>query len=166
MKEYEIKLMNGKNLKTRLNDNERYLENTYKKAKVKEENGAKELYSYETKVARITKNGEFIRKWDGYSNTTLKHVNIFRLENGMKTINKKEWMEIPVNKSHKQRWVYVVTIKNKKEIYEESQILSAVNKISKRIEYRSILEWAKYVEKYNEETYWETVKGTIEHKKI
>ena len=51
------------------------------------------LKSYYTDVAEI-RNGEFIKKWAGYSNTTLKHINAFRNHFGFDTISKREWIEM------------------------------------------------------------------------
>lgn len=50
----------------------------YGKAKVIEtDNGEKVLQSYETFVCRITAAGRFVRMWEGYSATTMRHVNSF-----------------------------------------------------------------------------------------
>ena len=50
----------------------------YGKAKViEEDNGEKVLQSYNTRVCRITSNGEFVRMCGGSSVTTLRHVNSF-----------------------------------------------------------------------------------------
>lgn len=50
----------------------------YGKAKViKDENGEIFLQSYNTLVCYINKNGEIKRLWDGYSATTMKHINDF-----------------------------------------------------------------------------------------
>ena len=50
----------------------------YGKAKVIEtENGEKVLQSYNTEVCKISCNGEFVRMWEGYSTTTMRHVNSF-----------------------------------------------------------------------------------------
>lgn len=51
------------------------------------------LRSYYTDVCEV-RNGEFIRRWEGYSNTTLKHINIFRAFAGFKMIGKREWIEL------------------------------------------------------------------------
>lgn len=51
------------------------------------------LKSYYTEVAEI-RNGEFIKLWNGYSNTTLKHINAFRNYYGMRTISKREFIEM------------------------------------------------------------------------
>ena len=50
----------------------------YGKARIIEDvNGEIFLRSYDTLVAYINKAGEFIRLWDGYSVTTMNHVNDF-----------------------------------------------------------------------------------------
>lgn len=57
------------------------------------------LKSYQEIVCAITPIGNFIRFWDGYSVTTLNHVNDFRENHGMEKLNKKDWKSIEVNKS-------------------------------------------------------------------
>lgn len=49
------------------------------------------LISYSTQVCKINHKGEFIKLWNGYSNTTMRHINSFRLMNGMDKISKSEW---------------------------------------------------------------------------
>ena len=49
----------------------------YGKAKVIEHNGEKFLQSYNTIVCKIDKNGKFVKMWDGYSTTTMTHINSF-----------------------------------------------------------------------------------------
>lgn len=44
---------------------------------IEKDNGEKVLLSYGTEVCKITKSGEFVRLWDGYSATTMRHVNSF-----------------------------------------------------------------------------------------
>lgn len=61
----------------------------YGKAKIIEyENGDVELLSYNTVVCRIH-NGSFQRVWNGYSATTMRHINAFltfyKIEGGGKT---------------------------------------------------------------------------------
>lgn len=51
------------------------------------------LKSYYTEVAEI-RNGEFIKLWEGYSVTTHKHINAFRNHYGMRTISKRELIEM------------------------------------------------------------------------
>lgn len=52
------------------------------------------LQSYYTKVA-IIRNGKFYKTWNGYSVTTLKHINAFRVWAGFKALSKREWIELP-----------------------------------------------------------------------
>lgn len=136
MKEYTLHLMDGKEIKTHLKEGEEYINGTYKRAKIAEKNGVKDLYSYETRVARITKSGEFIRIWDGYSQTTMKHVNEFRRMNGMNSLSAKEWKALPVNKSSKKKWVFQLETYDKKGKvksmfqYELHQVNTAINKAS------------------------------------
>lgn len=49
----------------------------YGKAKVIENNGENFLQSYNTIVCKIDKNGKFVKMWDGYSATTMAHINSF-----------------------------------------------------------------------------------------
>lgn len=58
--------------------------------------GRRDLCSYSTIVCSLLKNGEFVRKWDGYSATTMRHINYFRKRYCLETINKKEWMLMSV----------------------------------------------------------------------
>jgi hypothetical protein len=69
----------------------------YGKARVIEkDNGEKVLLSYNTEVCKITPDGAFVRLWDGYSATTMRHVNsfleLFNIDGG----GKKWWDNIPV----------------------------------------------------------------------
>ena len=52
------------------------------------------LQSYYTKVA-IYRNGEFFKTWNGYSVTTLKHINAFRKWINLPALSKREWIELP-----------------------------------------------------------------------
>lgn len=55
------------------------------------------LRSYYTDVCRYNlKTGEFIRLWEGFSVTTLKHINIFRRFLALNTLSKREWIELEV----------------------------------------------------------------------
>lgn len=71
----------------------------YGKAKVNVyDGGTKELVSYGTKVCKIGKNGTIKRLWNGYSMTTLRHVNEFLAQNGIdKKLTKKDWMAMEVS---------------------------------------------------------------------
>ena len=72
----------------------------YGKAKVNTyDKGTKELVSYGTKVVRLGKDGTIKRLWDGYSMTTLRHVNEFLAQNGSdKKLTKKDWLAMEVVK--------------------------------------------------------------------
>lgn len=68
----------------------------YKKAYVLKDGNNLFLRSYNTIVCGIV-NGKFLRYWDGYSSTTMKHVNDFRVQNGLTSLRKRDWDEIPVS---------------------------------------------------------------------
>lgn len=70
----------------------------YGKAKVIEKtNGDVELQSYDTIVARISK-GKLQRLWDGYSSTTMRHVNSFCTKYGVDSGGKSWWKSLEVTK--------------------------------------------------------------------
>lgn len=72
----------------------------YRKAKVIEkDNGEKVLQSYNTEVCKISSNGEFVRLWDGYSVTTMRHVNSFLSFFGMSGGGKSWWKAQNVRKA-------------------------------------------------------------------
>lgn len=53
------------------------------------------LKSYDTIVASIPKTNKYlIKHWDGYSVTTMKHINDFCRFYGVPTVNKKTWCEM------------------------------------------------------------------------
>lgn len=62
----------------------------YGKARVIEDGDTYTLISYTTAVARI-QGGRFARLWDGYSATTMRHINSFRNTYGFESIPKKVW---------------------------------------------------------------------------
>ncbi len=50
----------------------------YSKAKVIiKDNGETVLQSYNTEVCKVDSAGKFVRLWDGYSVTTMRHINSF-----------------------------------------------------------------------------------------
>lgn len=53
------------------------------------------IYSYQTLVA-IVKNGKLTRCWEGYSPTTIKHINQILEEMYLPKITKKEWEKLEV----------------------------------------------------------------------
>lgn len=68
----------------------------YGKASVTEkDNGDIELRSYNTIVARI-RNGSFERLWDGYSATTMNHINSFIDAYGISGGGKAWWTSLEV----------------------------------------------------------------------
>lgn len=86
MKTYELMSIYGKNKK-----------GYYGKAVViEDENGNLFLQSYSTIVCAIAVSGKVVKFWDGYSTTTMQHINDFLLQNGFSAISKKEWENIPV----------------------------------------------------------------------
>ena len=85
MKTFELSPINGR-------------KSFYRKAIVREENGETILRSYDTDVCKIDINGNFIRIWDGYSATTMTHVNSFLDYVGIEGGGKKWWDDQPVNK--------------------------------------------------------------------
>lgn len=68
------------------------------KAKVIEkDNGETVLQSYDTEVCKINPNGEFVRLWDGYSSTTMRHINSFLQFFGISGGGKNWWDTQTVN---------------------------------------------------------------------
>lgn len=68
----------------------------YGKAKVIEKDGETLLQSYDTTVCKIDKSGEFVRMWEGYSVTTMRHINAFIEMFGIPGGGKKWWDALPV----------------------------------------------------------------------
>ena len=63
------------------------------------DDGTNVLYSYTTKIAKITTSGSFVRLCDHEANcsspTTMRHIVAFRVSNGLPSITKKEWDSMP-----------------------------------------------------------------------
>lgn len=62
---------------------------------IEQDNGDIELQSYSTIVCRI-RNGKFERLWDGYSSTTMRHVNSFLELYGISGGGKAWWNKLKV----------------------------------------------------------------------
>lgn len=62
---------------------------------IRKGNGIVELKSYNTIVGFI-KDGEFYRTWDGYSVTTINHINAFLTEFNLPRMNKAKWSSLPI----------------------------------------------------------------------
>lgn len=60
---------------------------------ITDDNGTVSLKSYDTIVCRI-ENGKFIKMWDGWSATTMKHIKDFCKEFGIEFGNKKWWCDL------------------------------------------------------------------------
>ena len=62
-----------------------------------ENDGSLVLQSYYTDVCRYNpKTDIFEKTWNGFSVTTLKHINIFRRFLALNTLSKREWIEMEV----------------------------------------------------------------------
>ncbi len=86
MKTFELKPIDGR-------------KSFYNKAKVTElDNGDIELTSYTTIVARIH-NGKFERLWNGYSATTMRHINAFLYVYGIQGGGKVWWENLETVKT-------------------------------------------------------------------
>ena len=63
------------------------------------DDGTKVLYSYMTKIAKITTSGSFVRLCDHEAKcsslTTMRHIVAFRVSNGLPKISRKEWNSMP-----------------------------------------------------------------------
>ena len=69
----------------------------YGKAKERVIDNGYELKSYETIVCKLV-NRKLVRLWNGYSPTTMNHVNGFLVYHGMEKIKKADWMAMEVKK--------------------------------------------------------------------
>jgi len=72
----------------------------YGKAKVIEHDGIIYLKSYNTIVCAID-HDKVLRFWDGYSATTMKHIDDFMILFGLNAISSKDWKSLPVEQSSK-----------------------------------------------------------------
>lgn len=80
------------------------------------------LQSYNTIVCGVV-NGKFYRFWGDYSVTTMKHINAFCEMFNKPTMNKKEWLNTPVNTRIKyNRFVYLDYDTNYRNDYVVSSI--------------------------------------------
>ena len=69
---------------------------------LEDECGNKLLKSYDTIVCSIDPDGGFTRLWDGFSATTMKHVNEFNSQFGDGSRGKAWWSSCEVNKTYYQ----------------------------------------------------------------
>ena len=60
-------------------------------------NGYISLVSYDTTICSLDlETRRFVRLWDGYSATTMRHVNTFRCTYGLPAISKSDWLALPI----------------------------------------------------------------------
>ena len=67
----------------------------YGKATIEMQNNVLTLYSYNVRICKIA-NGKFYKFFDGYTATTMRHINEFRMQNGLQKLSKKEWLKLEV----------------------------------------------------------------------
>lgn len=67
----------------------------YNKAIIELQSDILTLYSYNVRICKIA-NGKFYRFFDGYTTTTMRHINEFRMQNGLQKLSKKEWLKMEV----------------------------------------------------------------------
>lgn len=65
----------------------------YRKAYTSRQGDTVKLKSYDTVVCEVL-DGDFVRLWDGYSRTTMEHVNEFRQQLGLPKLSKSEWEKL------------------------------------------------------------------------
>lgn len=108
----------------------------YNKAKVIERDGETFLQSYETEVCKINASGDFVKLWNGYSNTTMKHINDFRRLFGFAPINKKAWDALPCDNGEKYKiefsngfvsWMPSTTFDNEDTAWEYAEKVAENN---------------------------------------
>ena len=74
----------------------------YGKAVVTEKDGVKTLRSYETDVCKII-DGKLVKLWNGYSATTMKHIQSFCDHYGIENGGKAWWDSLPCDNNEKYR---------------------------------------------------------------
>ena len=73
----------------------------YGKAKIIECKDGRYLQSYDTLVCFLSYGGTFKKLWDGYSATTMRHINSFMLFVGWSECGGKKWWDsLEVNKKY------------------------------------------------------------------
>lgn len=69
------------------------LEGTNKKATITwSEDGTIILTSYYTDVLDVLPDGTIVKRWDGYSATTMRHINALMAKLNLPLISKREWV--------------------------------------------------------------------------
>ena len=65
---------------------------------IQKDDGTRVLRSYHTEVCAVTSDGKVIKLWDGYSATTMRHVNSFLRFCGVNEGGKAYWDSLPIGK--------------------------------------------------------------------
>jgi len=60
---------------------------------IEHDDGTRELRSYDTIVCRLTPDNHFVKLWDDYSATTMRHINSFLDHHGFNQYGGKAWWE-------------------------------------------------------------------------
>ena len=83
-----------------------YQKSYYGKAKViNDQHGNYKLKSYETIVCEYDENTKTFKKfWNGYSRTTMNHINDFRSLFGLSRLSKKEWEKITCDNGNDEKY--------------------------------------------------------------
>lgn len=66
---------------------------------IENDNGEKMLISYNTEVCKIRAAGSFVRLWNGYSATTMRHINSFLSFYGLNGGGKSWWNAQEIGKA-------------------------------------------------------------------
>lgn len=73
----------------------------YKKAVLlDDEKGTRILQSYDAQVCKLISGGAFVKMWDGYSPTTMRHINGFRAHCRLPLMNKAQWDKLETGKKY------------------------------------------------------------------
>ena len=67
---------------------------------IDDEHGTRILQSYDTQVCKLITGGAFVKMWDGYSATTMRHINGFRAHCRLPLINKAQWDKLETGKKY------------------------------------------------------------------
>lgn len=78
----------------------------YGKAVVIERSGKTQLKSYSTIVCEVDPDGNFYKLWNGYSRTTMNHINDFRRLFSLAPLYKKEWDKLPCESTRKYKLTF------------------------------------------------------------
>lgn len=90
----------------------------YGKAKIViDEDNTIYLQSYDTLICCINPDNTFNKLWEGYSQTTMRHINSFMRHYNIFSVNKKQWDSLKVLKENRTRQYYIID--NLNEVFKE-----------------------------------------------